>query len=279
MDFNKIYHSLLTFQENTFKVIFKFKMKLFLICAIFSTFSLVFAAPSSIEKFTSTSEFYDLASEYQSSVVNLQREINSYIVQVRTAIPSVLKVSANETLINIEANADKLFEQEADARTQIFTHPNSTCILNLRDLINRITEFTGYESSNCVARYDLKLTDVINEAYKNVTNYEKDFGDVLHIVVRSFIGSNVFINQTEISERFATKYADKKLQWDEIEKDIDYFKAILSGRVKELNYGLEKCFVTLQNYINPVYSELISQIATCDEFNNTRDPYEVFFFA
>jgi hypothetical protein len=244
--------------------------------------SVAFAAPPSenIENFVAnTTDLYEKAAIYQENCSNLQNEINNYVVEVRTAISSVLTIYANETLQKIEANADKIFEQEAEARTKIFTHPNSTCIINLRDMINKITEFTGYESSNCVAKYDLNLSEIIKNAHANIKDIETEekFGDILHIVIRSFIGINLFIRPTEISDNFIEKYNQKYSQWVEYPKDINIFKRTLGAHVNGLNNDLETCFVNLQAYVNPSYDILIKEIATCDEFNNTRDPYAVFF--
>jgi hypothetical protein len=256
-------------------------MKLLFASVIFSIISLVIGdLPSEeIAKFVAnTVELYEQAEIYQQKCSDLQNNINEYIVEVRTAISSVLTIYANETLERIETNADTIFEQELEARTKLFTHPNTTCILHLRDGINKITEFTGYESSNCVARYDLSLSRIINSEYDAIKDIEsvQKFGDIIHIVIRSFVGLNVFTSPKNISDAFTSKFDEKNSSWLAFPKDINIFKETLSARINGTNNDLETCFMNLQAHVNPSYDILIKEIATCDEFDNTRDPYAIF---
>lgn len=249
----------------------------FLITIIFSSIALVLSAPSLEIEESSTKELFGLANIYQAKAEKLQAEVNTYMVSVRLAIPDVLKVQANDTLSKIEGHSDRIFVQESTARGLLFTLPVSTCVMALRDFLNKITEFSGFELSNCVARYDLQLSELIKYSYDNVEKYEKTFGDILHVVVRSFIGYNTFFDAAEISDKFIKTFEGLKEKWDGESKDIDAFKALLNAQVNRLNNNLASCFFNLQEFVDPSYDVLISQISTCAEFDNSHDPYAIFF--
>lgn len=214
--------------------------------------------------------------DFQGRLTTLQRDINEQLAAVRTAVSTVLKTSSNETLGQIDDNAMTLLAQDEPARTAIFALPASTCVNNLKIMINSITEFTGFGSSNCVAAYDKNVQGVLQTAYAQLQKYEASFGDVQQIVVRSFIGINVFTAPDQIEARFGMYYNQRDSEWNTIRPDIDNFLRTLGNNIAVFNTVLGECFNGIQDRVNPRYTELQAEIATCHTFNTTPDPFAVF---
>lgn len=215
--------------------------------------------------------------EHQNTAADLQSSVTRYAIDVRTAVPRVLGVRANLTINKIEINVDQLLDQEADARTAIFALSSSNCVHNLRVLLNGITEFTGFESSNCVSYYDTELSGLIQRYYGQVANYEKTFGDVLRVVPRSFAGGrNMFTEHGDIVNNFVSQLTALQANWEAQSKNIDEFEANFGEDIDRLNTNLQGCFNGIQVAVNPSYAVLTNEIATCGRFDNSRDPFEIF---
>lgn len=214
--------------------------------------------------------------DYQGRLTTLQQDINEQLTAIRTAVSTVLKTSSNETLGQIDNNAMKLLAQDDPARTDIFALPTSICVNNLKILLNSITEFTGFGSSNCVAAYDKNVQGVLQTAYAQLQKYEASFGDAQQIVVRSFIGINVFTAPEQIEARFSLHYTQRVNEWNAIKPDVENFLRTLGTNIAVFNTVLGECFKGIQDRVNPRYAELQADIATCHTFNTTPDPFAIF---
>lgn len=215
--------------------------------------------------------------DYQGRLTTLQQDINEQLTAIRTAVSAVLKTSSNETLGQIDNNAIQLLAQDEPARTQIFAMtPPTACGNNLKILINAITEFTGFGSSNCVATYDRNVQGVLKTAYAQLQKYEASFGDAQQIVVRSFIGINVFTAPEQIEARFSVAYTQRVNEWNAIRPDVENFLRTLGTNIAVFNTVLGECFKGIQDTVNPRYAELQAAIPTCETFNTTPDPFAIF---
>lgn len=242
-------------------------MKLF-IAIVFATIAFASSAD--------TDSLFAQSHAWHQGATELQKSVTNYAIEVRTAVPRVLGRRANSTIAKIEFNVDKLLDQETETREAIYSLSSTNCIKNLRVLLNSITEFTGFESSNCVARYDLKLSDLIQTKYSEVASYEKTFSDVLRVVPKSFSARNMFIQYEEIGNDFTSSLTSLQAQWDSEEKNISQFEENFGQTIDELNDILQDCFGNIQVAVNPTYAILANEIATCGNFDNSHDPFAVF---
>lgn len=222
------------------------------------------------------SSLFENALDYQNKLTALQQDINEQLTAIRTAVSTVLKSSSSETLAQIESNANKILEQDAPARFAIFELKPSACVSNLRILLNGATEFTGFGSSNCVTTYDINLQGALNTAYALLQKYEGSFGDVQQIVVRSFIGLNIFTQPEEVEARFSEQYNRRLRDWNLARPEVEQFVNTLSANIAVFNSVLGGCFTTLQNSVAPVYDILQGEIETCRDFDSTPDPFAIF---
>jgi len=220
---------------------------------------------------------FDDAWDFQSRLETLQSQINTKLSQVRTAISGVLKTSSWKTLEQIETNARHILELDFPARNLIFAdnHP-SICNKNLRVLIDSITEFTGFGSSNAVTSYDRSVQGALQVAFNILQQYEGSSVDVQQIVVRSFIGKNAFLQPGEIAELFKTIYYERLNEWNASYPHIEEFVNDLDGKIDGFNKNLKRDFALIQEQVAPAYVVLAAEIATCEEFDRTTDPFAIF---
>jgi hypothetical protein len=223
-------------------------------------------------------ELFTDAWDYQARLKELQADINAQLTAVRTAVSSVLKSSSSATLTQIEANSNKLLEQDGPARDQIFSKdlPSTACITNLKVVLNGITEFTGFGSSNCVTAYDTSVRGALDTAYALLQKFEGSFGDVQQIVTRSFIGKNAFTQSDDIRARFNEQFSKRTSEWEKIRPDTEAFVRTLESNIAVFNTALGECFAAIQVKVAPAYSVLTSEIATCRAFDSSPDPFAMF---
>lgn len=143
-------------------------MKLIL-CALISFFAVTHAASSSNPR-----PLFVNATVYQSLVTSLQQDIVSVITGMRFSLSEILKRTSNETLDQVQDNLETIFYMEEPARTELFEGlpTMDPCIVNLRAQLNSVTETSGYQSSNCIKRYDTDVTAIVSEAYLILEEYE-----------------------------------------------------------------------------------------------------------
>lgn len=117
---------------------------------------------------------FNRANDYQLLVTTLQQEIIDKITGMRFSLSAILKRTSNITLDQVQENLQTIFDMEQPVRIELFEgFPTmDSCIVNLRDQLNLITEMSGYESSNCIKRYDTNVTALVAEAYNVLQEYE-----------------------------------------------------------------------------------------------------------
>lgn len=240
----------------------------FLVIVIFANFaSLAYASPAE------TDALFESALESQQNAVELQQAVTEYAIRVRTAVPRVLGGRANGTIGRVEFNVEKLLEQEADTRTAIFALSSTNCVNNLRVLLDGITEFTGFESSNCVARYDLSMSELIQNTYDEVSAYEKVFGDAMRVVPGAFSAHNMFLEVEQIENGYSTRLDSLRARWSGERKNIGEFEEAFGNKIDGLSSTLQGCFNSIQVAVNPTYGIIANQITTCRSFDNSHDPF------
>lgn len=203
----------------------------------------------------------------------LQKDINKQLTDLRTAKSAVLKTSTNDSLTRIEKNANDIIALDEPIRDAVFALESSLCVNNLRVLLNGITEFSGFGSANCISSYDLSVQKALNAATNAIRQFDKSFGDVQQIVVRAFIGFNVFLEPKEIEERFQNRFNTVSAEWKAARPDVVGFAGRLAAQIEGLNSGLGSCFEKIQSELPSSYGRVKSSIGTCNVFDTTVDPF------
>lgn len=253
----------------------------FIIAVLLSVIVAIQSAPSPRAASSSVvipESLFESAWEYHDRFAALQQDINDQLTALRTTVSGVLKSSSNLTLAQIQSNTVKLMAQDKPARDAIFSpeFPASPCLNSLKYLINAVTEFTGFESSNCVTSYDNSVKGVLVIAYSKVQEYEKSFNDVQQVVVRAFIGKNAYTQSADIEASFSNDLSVKESEWAEIRPEVEAFKTSLRNDISAFNAALVTCHKTLQDNVQPAYGILAGEIETCTIFNSTPDPFAIY---
>lgn len=228
---------------------------------------------SPVPKVLSPQSLFVVANDYQTRFEDLQTDINEKLTEVRTAVSTVLKKSSGVTLEQIETNSDSILALDDVVRKIIFGENLSVCNINLRNQINSVTEFSGFESSNCVNRYDTSVQAELKTAYEILRQYEGLNYEVQQIVVRSFIKANIYLEPELVEDRFKEQYKNRSEEWEKIRPDIEKFVADLSGNIAGFNQVLKGCFDKVQDSVKPEYARLEGDIAVCREFDSTPAPF------
>lgn len=219
---------------------------------------------------------FESAREYHNKLRDLQQDINEQLTTIRTAVSTVLKSSTERTLTQIESNAHQLLAQDQPARNAIFELSSSLCVNNLKVLLNSITEFTGFGSSNCVTSYDKSVQGALNSAYIILEEHEGTFADVQQAVVKAFIGKNVYLESDDIENRFVEQYNMRSEEWAAARPEVEEYVNTLNANIAGFNTVLDGCFTSLQDDAAPAYDHLQTNIEVCFDFDNTVDPFAIF---
>lgn len=210
------------------------------------------------------------ANEYQTKVTELQEDIVDTITGLRSSLSAILKRTSNNTLSQVQDNIMTVFYMDAEVRDLIFVkHNESTnCILNLRIQLNMKTEFSGFQASNCLVRYDRNVNALIGSAFETLSYYEQLIVLIQMIVVDAFNGKNIWTNPEGIETTFIGDYNQKKEEWDVTKAEISSFLATLESDIGAYNTVLGSCFTTIQQGLVPDYAAIVRDVAVCTEFDN-----------
>lgn len=206
----------------------------------------------------------------------LQQEIDLQMTAIRTSVANVLRSSSGLTLGQIENNTIHILELDAQVRAIVGPLESTACTDNLKSLLDGTTEFSGFPSSTCVARYYDSVRSALIAAYALLEKYEGLFMEVQQVVVKSFIKQNAFLTPNAIIESFQNKYKNQAEDWERIRPDIESFVKSLAGNVAVFNNVLESCFANIQTNLIPTYSRIVAEVAVCKEFDTLRSPFSMF---
>lgn len=226
-----------------------------------------------------TEELFITAKDYQSRLTALQQDINLQLTAIRTSVSNVLTLSSGKTLEQIENNTIAILALDAPVRAVVGPLDSTACIDNLKNLLEGTTEFSGFPSSTCVARYEESVRSALKTAYALLEKFEGLFVDVQQVVIKSFIKRNAFLTPDLIIETFTNQYNAQAEDWERIRPEIESFVKSLSGNVAVFNNVLESCFSNIQTNLIPTYSRIVAEIAVCKEFDTLISPFAMMLAA
>lgn len=83
-----------------------------------------------------------------------QQSIDTAVTELRQQLTGVLDVRTTEALQEIENNTRQIIEIERPYRVMLTDMPVNPCTTNLINQLTEATTFTGFQSANCVSRFD-----------------------------------------------------------------------------------------------------------------------------
>lgn len=247
------------------------------ICAIFLLSALIASQAAPIGK-TSGNDVTDLfatAWEFQNKLTPRQEEIDTDVTEFRTSVSTVLKDSSKEALSAVEENALAILTLEAPVARAVGDLAPGECAANLKTLLNDVTGFTGFSSSNCVATYDTQVDAQVQTAQDMISVYDGVFTELQQLVVRAFVGKNKFTEQDAIIDEFQNEFETRVTAWEAIRPDVEKFVADLGGSIDEFNGSMTGCMMEVQSSVAFAYQMIQQRVQTCIDFENTPNPFRV----
>jgi hypothetical protein len=216
---------------------------------------------------------FETAWEFQEKLNPRQTDIDNDVSEFRNSVSNVLKTTSRDALKELEENSLKILELESPVRTSVNELKEGDCSDDLKKLLNGVTSFTGYKSSNCVKLYDLAVDKEVQQAQELISVYDGIFTELQQLVVKAFVGKNQFTQQPEIIEYFNEEYNKRVAAWEEIKPDVELFIENLSGNIGAFNEVMHNCMVDIQKTVLPSYELLKEDVITCSIFDNTPNPF------
>ncbi|CAO1351050.1 unnamed protein product [Diamesa serratosioi] len=217
----------------------------------------------------STDDFFESAWEYQDLITDLQEEINQRIIDIQTAVSTVLKKSTNETLTQYEQHVYAILALDQPIRDALEElEANTSCRTLLEQNLIYTTNMTGFESSNCAASYDSAIADELSQTNAAIKN-DNDFnGDVQQFVVKSFVGINAFMTPEAITAKYENFYNTAKANWDMAKPDVDTLVSEMETLIAAMNINLGRCHKELIDLVTQSYETLNRNVGYCEDFES-----------
>jgi hypothetical protein len=245
----------------------------FVILLLVNVIALQAAPVSQTSSAIEVNDLFDTAWKFQDKLNPRQSDIDNDVTEFRNSVSNVLKTTSKNALKEVEDNAKRILDLENPVRTSIDGLKVGDCSSDLKKLLNGITGFTGYKSSNCVKLYDYSVDVEVQQAQDLISVYDGIFTELQQLVVKSFVGKNQFNQQAEIIERFEQEYEKRVAAWEAIKPDVELFIENLSGNIEAFNDVMHECMVEIQQTVLPSYELLKEDIETCIIFENTPNPF------
>jgi hypothetical protein len=215
-------------------------------------------------------ELFQSAWEYQDKFIKLQDDINTQMYIVKTAIPNILRLSTNTTLGQVNCNANEIFGLDRLVRTKIMSKNPTPCLTELLEGLDAVTNLLGFSSSNKLKDYDRAVNEIVTRAYKELQNCQASFSEVQQVVVRSFIGANVFTMQSLIQNKFKSTYEKRQQEWDIVRPNISGLIIGLSNSINLVNVEFDRQLSQLRTSGNDSYNKVQEAISVCEDFDESR---------
>lgn len=236
---------------------------------LLSLIAAIHAADLSAFNLYNPNTMFEQANQYQTLVTALQEDIVVTITGLRSQLSGVLKKTSNATLSQVQDNIWEIFGMDAPVRELVFVEHNesSNCIYNLRTQLNMKTEFSGYDASNCLSRYNRSVNTLINSAFGILADFERYIVLIQMLVVNAFNGINIWTNPESIQNKFVADYNQQKAEWDTVKANIESFLATLESDILQYNTVLGTCYSAIQTALVPQYEYITNATAVCTEFD------------
>lgn len=216
------------------------------------------------------SELFEDAHTYQGNINVMQADMFKLITDLRLSLSTTLKETANSTLSWIEDDVRKVFDIDGPYRTLLFVNNSqtTTCMNNMRNRLNYITEFTGFKAGICLAVYDIAVNKVVNETFNAISVYDDELSAFELSVIQAFAGKNVWTQPGDIRTKFVDSFNKFKVIYDDFKAKIGGFTSNIKQKVAEFSVVLNACYKESQEALVEQLKVLDVELATCNIFDN-----------
>lgn len=222
-------------------------------------------------------ELFEVAWEFHNKLKPRQEGLDNDVIELRTSISKVLRETSKDALEEVEDNARQILELEKPVKEAVSNLKLGDCSNNLKVLLNGITEFTGFQSSNCVKRYNEEINKEIKRAQDLIANYDGAFTDFQQLVTEAFVGNNKFTEQAKIIEQLEREFEKSLKAWELIKPETEKLVENLNNDIEDITIELKLCMKDIQEATSTAYNFISSRIQTCVDFEDSLDLYHVAF--
>jgi hypothetical protein len=210
--------------------------------------------------------------KHQVILANLQGEINEAILEVQTAVSSVLRVSSSETLDQYESHVNSVQAEYRPMVEALEGLPRSQCRDNAEFLLDFTVRMTGFEASNCAATYNTHVSNAIDIANKALVKIDDVYNQVQTIVVKSFVAQNAFVTPEDVNKTIIEMTELVEGRWESTRPEIQGVKLTLENSVADQNRQLGNCHAGALKFAIDAYALFSQNVQTCIDFNNIQNP-------
>lgn len=198
-----------------------------------------------------------------------QQSVDTVVSELRLSLTSVLDVKTAQALQEIENNTRQIVELERPYRVMLTALPVSECSTNLLSQLSFTTQFSGFNSANCITTYDNESQQVVDEAQDFIAQYEGVFVRLQKAVIHAYRSPRaVFTNQAAIVTHFTNEYSTRMQEWEAIRPQAEDFDVNVANQLEQTHTTLDGCMSVVRSGIEATYQQIISFIPVCEEFDN-----------
>lgn len=216
---------------------------------------------------------FDTAWEHQDLFTSLQNKINDAIQDMQLEVTRVLESSTRQTLKQYEDHVEDIEDKYRPLIESFSKLRPGECRNHSESILNTTTTSLGFRASNCANSYDQRVRVKLESTTRGVDNFDDIFYHVQTVVVRSFIGRNVFLTPEEITTRIVTMYDVVKNKWEDYQPEMDAVTKGFADAIAAQNTELGNCHHANLDFAAAVYRMIETMIDTCKIFDDTQSPF------
>lgn len=217
---------------------------------------------------TSPKLLFQHALETQESINVLQADIFAKITNIRVALSSVLKKTANNTLGDIELDANTVLAADTDLRNKLYSYPNSYCFENLKYRLTYESEWTGYISGICIRNFDTEVTVIVDDAFAEIAVYDNELSKFELSVIEAFRARNVWTEQDSIESAFTSSYKDFQNKLETLWGKVKDLSANVDAKIGDQRAILKECYGVSEENHKEQAKRIEEQIKSCVDFDS-----------
>lgn len=222
---------------------------------------------------TSPDFLFENAHEHQGKLNALQDDVNNHLFGIRTSVSKVIKEVTNASLYATEDHAVKVLDLDDVVREKLWNATQNSCTDDLKTALNSATHMTGFATSNCLKAYDTNVNAALQRANSLISEYDGLSSEVLQIVVKSFIGQNLFKTPEAISDKFIAIIKERTEEWEKLRPDISSVITAFETSVAGHTRVFSSCYTNIRTEVAISYNRINEHASVCADFAATSQRF------
>lgn len=219
---------------------------------------------------------FPVARDYQERLYSFQDEIDLAVGEAISAVSQVLEKSTGETLGQYESHVDRIELLYTPTLAVFEGLTPGLCKSGAERILNDTTSFTGFSASNCANQYNRRVVVEVDNANNALTGFDDIFSQVQSIVVKAFVGQNVYLTPENIRDRFENVYGLVRAKWEASSPGIAALRASLQAAIGNQNAELGNCHKSIETNAAVEFGRFADMVKTCKDFEDSRTSDGVF---